>query len=72
MGFDDISPPTIPTDHPHPNLHVHLQFFNHNLLQQQQLLGLLVAGNHLCDNQALQLPANLDTWPRAVIFDFVY
>ncbi len=71
MGFDDISPPTISTDHPHPNLRVHLQFFDHELLQQQ-LLGLLVAGNQLCDNQALRLPANLETWPRAVIFDFVY
>lgn len=72
MGFDDISPPTVATDHRHPDdLRVHMQFFDSTLLQQQPFQS-LVAVNQLCNNQALRLPTDLETWPRAVIFDFVY
>jgi hypothetical protein len=70
MEIQDVHPPAIsPPENVGP--HIHLQFFDRQLLHQFPF-NLLVSGGGLCDNQVLRIPRSLNHWPPAVIFHFIY
>jgi hypothetical protein len=65
MDLDDVTHEDIHAGDTAP-LRIHLQFFEEADLAQSPMCHMKL---HNCP---LQLPADLTTWPRAVVFDFVY